>query len=78
MVSALLMVWLMEHTVTPPVKTANKWHLVPVMNIPRRSMHNHKDAAWLFDACGVDAHALLFSDEVPPSLNCIHFVPAPK
>jgi hypothetical protein len=40
-------------------------------------MHNHKDAAWLFDACGVDAHALLFSDEVPP-LNCIHFVPAPK
>ncbi|KAH9551326.1 hypothetical protein CY35_09G009200 [Sphagnum magellanicum] len=64
MVSALLMVWLMEHTVAPPVKTANKWHLVPVMNIPRQSMHNHKDAAWLFDACGVDAHALLFSDEV--------------
>jgi hypothetical protein len=27
-------------------------------------MHNHKDAAWLFDACGVDAHALLFADEV--------------
>jgi hypothetical protein len=78
MVSALLMVWLMEHTVAPPVKTADKWHLVPVMNIPRQSMHNHKDAAWLFDACGVDAHALLFSDEVPPSLNCIHFVPAPK
>jgi len=48
------------------------------MNNPRQSMHNHKDAAWLFDACGVDAHALLFSDEVPPSLNCIHFVPAPK
>jgi hypothetical protein len=64
MVSALLMVWLMEHTVAPPVKTADKWHLVPVMNIPRQSMHNHKDAAWLFDACGVDAHALLFSDEV--------------
>lgn len=78
MVSALLMVWLLEHTVAPPVKTADKRHLVPIMNIPRQSMHNHKDAAWLFDACGVDAHALLFSDEVHPSLNWIHFVPAPK
>jgi hypothetical protein len=62
MVCALLMAWLMEST-APPAK-ANKWHLVPVVNIPRQSMHKHKDAAWLFDACGVDARALLFSDEV--------------
>jgi hypothetical protein len=62
MVCALLMAWSMEST-APPAK-ANKWHLVPVVNIPRQSMHKHKDAAWLFDACGVDARALLFSDEV--------------
>jgi hypothetical protein len=62
MVCALLMAWSMEST-APPAK-ANNWHLVPVVNIPRQSMHKHKDAAWLFDACGVDARALLFSDEV--------------
>jgi hypothetical protein len=45
-------------------KKTNKWHLVPVLSIPRKSMHKQKDAAWLFDACGVDARALLFSDEV--------------
>lgn len=65
MVSALLMAWLMENnTSPPPVRAAENWHLVPVVNIARQSMHNHKDAAWLFDACGVDAHALLFADEV--------------
>ncbi|CAM6058744.1 unnamed protein product [Sphagnum tenellum] len=65
MVSALLMAWLMENNASPPpVRAAENWHLVPVVNIARQSMHNHKDAAWLFDACGVDAHALLFADEV--------------
>ncbi|CAM6032393.1 unnamed protein product [Sphagnum compactum] len=65
MVSALLMAWLMENSASPPpVRAAENWHLVPVVNIARQSMHNHKDAAWLFDACGVDAHALLFVDEV--------------
>jgi hypothetical protein len=68
MVSALLTAWWMENTVLvpPPVmkKKTNKWHLVPILSIPRKSMHKHKDAAWLFDACGVDTRALLFSDEV--------------
>jgi hypothetical protein len=65
MVSALLMAWLMENNASsPPVRAAENWHLVPVVNIARQGMHNHKDAAWLFDACGVDAHALLFADEV--------------
>jgi hypothetical protein len=68
MVSALLTAWWMENTVLvpPPVmkKKTNKWHLVPILSIPRKSMHEHKDAAWLFDACGVDTRALLFSDEV--------------
>ncbi len=59
------MAWLMENNTSPPhVRAAENWHLVPVVNIARQSMHNHKDAAWLFDACGVDAHALLFADEV--------------
>ncbi|CAM6010025.1 unnamed protein product [Sphagnum balticum] len=65
MVSALLMAWLMENNTSPPhVRAAENWHLVPVVNIARQSMHNHKDAAWLFDACGVDAHALVFADEL--------------
>ncbi len=69
------MAWLMENNASPPhVRAAENWHLVPVVNIARQSMHNHKDAAWLFDACGVDAHALLFADEVKKFSNPIFFI----
>ncbi|KAM0946979.1 putative inorganic diphosphatase [Dioscorea sansibarensis] len=38
--------------------------VVPVMNLKRRSMHKHRQVAWLFHYLGIDASALLFSDEV--------------
>jgi len=44
--------------------TGETWHAIPVIDIPRHQMHKHKDAAWLFDACGIDAGALLFADEI--------------
>lgn len=38
--------------------------VVPVMNVKRGSMLKLRQAAWLFHHAGVDATALLFSDEV--------------
>uniref|UniRef100_A0A7I4A6L1 Uncharacterized protein n=1 Tax=Physcomitrium patens TaxID=3218 RepID=A0A7I4A6L1_PHYPA len=62
MVSAMCYAWFLENTV--PKVTGATWHAVPVIDIPRHQMHKHKDAAWLFDACGIDAAALLFADEI--------------
>lgn len=62
MVTAMCYAWFLENTV--PKVTGETWHAIPVIDIPRHQMHKHKDAAWLFDACGIDAGALLFADEV--------------
>lgn len=64
--SAMCYAWFLENTV--PKVTGATWHAVPVIDIPRHQMHKHKDAAWLFDACGIDAAALLFADEVATEL----------
>lgn len=55
--------WFIDNTV-PKVTGEITWHAVAVIDIPRHQMHKHKDAAWLFDACGIDPAALLFADEV--------------
>lgn len=62
MVAGLCYAWFLENTI--PKVTGDTWHAVPVIDMPRHYMHKRKDAAWLFDACGIDAGALLFSDEV--------------
>lgn len=38
--------------------------VVPVMNVRRGKMWKQRQAAWLFHHVGVDAKALLFSEEV--------------
>lgn len=58
--------WFLENTV--PKVTGETWHVVPMIDIPRHQMHKHKDAAWLFDACGIDPAALLYADEVVAEL----------
>jgi len=42
-----------------------------MIDIPRQQMDKHKDAAWLFDACGIDARSLLFADEVRIKCACV-------
>ena len=62
MVAAMCYAWMQENT---SCKVASDtWHAVPMIDIPRHLMHKHKDAAWLFDACGIDAESLLFANEV--------------
>ncbi|KAL3689757.1 hypothetical protein R1sor_016066 [Riccia sorocarpa] len=41
-----------------------RWNVVPLMNFSRWRMVQNLDAAWLFDACGLDGEALLFANEV--------------
>jgi len=62
MVAAMAYAWFLDNT--RPKVTAKAWHAVAMIDIPRHQMHKHKDAAWLFDACGIDPAALLFADEV--------------
>lgn len=64
MVSTLCTAWLLENTMASA--TAAKWHPVPVMNIRQKEMWEHRDTAWLFHVCGIEASAVLFVDEIPP------------
>jgi len=64
MIATLCTAWLLENTVA---SASVKWHPIPVMNMRQREMWQHRDTAWLFHVCGIDANALLFVDEVP---NC--------
>lgn len=61
-VSAMSYAWLQENSF--PSVSGDKWHPVPMIDVPRQKMDKHKDAAWLLDACGIDAGSLLFADEV--------------
>lgn len=61
-VAALGYTWLQENSF--PKISGDTWHPVPMIDMPRQQMHKHKDAAWLFDACGIDAGALLFADDI--------------
>ncbi|XP_073391594.1 uncharacterized protein [Physcomitrium patens] len=40
------------------------WKAVPMIEVPRHQMHNHKDADWLFDACGINVDELLYANEI--------------
>lgn len=44
------------------------WKAVPMIEVPRHQMHNHKDADWLFDACGINVDELLYANEVTDKL----------
>ncbi|KAH7664246.1 Inorganic diphosphatase protein [Dioscorea alata] len=61
MVATIGYAWLLENVEN---KEGGEGVVVPVMNLKRRSMHKHKHVAWLFHYLGIDASALLFSDEV--------------
>lgn len=62
MVAAMFYAWMQENTTSKAA--SDTWHAVPMIDIRRHLMHKHKDAVWLFDACGIDAESLLFADEV--------------
>ena len=62
MISTLCTAWLLENTMAS-ISSA-KWHPIPVMNMCQKDMWQHRDAAWLFHVCGIDANAVLFLDEV--------------
>lgn len=69
MVEAVCYAWLLENRMRENKKggTANRNKLefvVPVMNIMRGKMWKQRQAAWLFNHVGLDANALLFSNEV--------------
>ncbi|XP_071903676.1 uncharacterized protein [Coffea arabica] len=69
MVAAICYTWLMENRMKADnegrgSEGTNGELLVPVMNMRRGKMWKQKQAAWLFHHVGIDASALLFSDEV--------------
>ena len=74
MVAAICHAWLLENINKAKKKKEEeeeeeeeeRWNgvVVPVMNLKRRRMWKQKQAAWLFHHLGIDASALLFSDEV--------------
>lgn len=63
MVAAMCYAWYLENA-APEVRGQASRLALPMINIPRDEMRKHKDATWLFDACGIDVAALLFADEV--------------
>ncbi|KAJ0969103.1 hypothetical protein J5N97_021980 [Dioscorea zingiberensis] len=61
MVATIGYAWLLENMKS---REGGGGVVVPVMNLKRRIMHKHRQVAWLFHYLGIDASALLFSDEV--------------
>ncbi|KAK6924774.1 hypothetical protein RJ641_009100 [Dillenia turbinata] len=57
MVAAIGYAWLLEN------KKEDGEVVVPVINLKRQKMWKQRQAAWLFHHVGLDANALLFSDE---------------
>ncbi|XP_047341993.1 uncharacterized protein LOC124945580 [Impatiens glandulifera] len=68
MVAAICYSWLLENRRRRKKNDKEKGReelvVAPVMNASRRKMWTHRQAAWLFNQVGLDATALLFSDEV--------------
>ncbi|KAK1318215.1 hypothetical protein QJS10_CPB04g01557 [Acorus calamus] len=62
MVAAICYAWMLENM--EDKKDDSFGVVVPVMNVKRARMWKHRKAAWLFHCVGIDASALLFSDEV--------------
>ncbi|KAG0608836.1 hypothetical protein M758_8G137000 [Ceratodon purpureus] len=65
-VAAMSYAWLQENSF--PKVSGDAWHPIPMIDIPRQHMDKHRDAAWLFDACGIDPGSVLFADEVELSV----------
>lgn len=61
MVAAICHAWLLSYRRREEGTAAV---VVPVMNVSRGAMWKLRQAAWLFHHAGLDAAALLFSDEV--------------
>lgn len=71
MVAAMCYAWYLDNA-APEVTGQTSRLAIPMINIPRDEMRKHKDAAWLFDACGIDVAALLFADEVSSRISSFH------
>ncbi|KAD4385683.1 hypothetical protein R6Q59_010306 [Mikania micrantha] len=64
MVSAISYAWLSDAKLRNRVAGDSVEMVVPVLNVSRGKMWKQRQAAWLFHHAGVDATALLFSDEI--------------
>lgn len=64
MVAAICYAWLLENSREKENSRIKDDVVVPVINMGRARMWEHKQAAWLFHHIGIDASALIFSDEV--------------
>ncbi|KAH0460930.1 hypothetical protein IEQ34_008505 [Dendrobium chrysotoxum] len=64
MVAAICYAWLLENTRKREKSKIKDEVVVPVINMRRERMWEHKQAAWLFHHIGIDASALIFSDEL--------------
>ncbi|XP_059644281.1 uncharacterized protein LOC132286043 [Cornus florida] len=67
MAAAICYAWLLENRMRmnkERVEGDGSVVVIPVMNLRRGKMWKQRQAAWLFHHVGVDATALLFSDEV--------------
>ncbi|KAK8961133.1 hypothetical protein KSP40_PGU021231 [Platanthera guangdongensis] len=64
MVAAICYAWLLENTREKEKKWVKEEVVVPVINMRREMMWEHRQAAWIFHHIGIDASALMFSDEL--------------
>lgn len=64
MVAAICYAWLLENTWVKEKSRMKEEVVVPVINMRREMMWEHQEAAWLFHHIGIDASALMFSDEL--------------
>ncbi|RDX70132.1 hypothetical protein CR513_50654, partial [Mucuna pruriens] len=64
MVAAICHAWLLGYRQREKEGGSEGVVVVPVMNVKRGSMWKLRQAAWLFHHAGLDATALLFTDEV--------------
>ncbi|TKY55268.1 hypothetical protein E2542_SST19682 [Spatholobus suberectus] len=64
LVAAICHAWLLGYRQREKECGSERVVVVPVMNVKRGSMWKLRQAAWLFHHAGLDATALLFTDEV--------------
>ena len=76
MVAAICYAWLLENRIRTKKDVeggeGEALTVVPVMNMRRGKMWKQRQVAWLFHHVGLDATALLFSDEVLALVDCMH------
>ncbi|KAG0501094.1 hypothetical protein HPP92_001166 [Vanilla planifolia] len=64
MVAAICYARLLENMREKEKKRTKEEIFLPVINMRRAGMREHKQAAWLFNHLGIDSSALMFSDEL--------------